>query len=81
MDGVIFDSERLYVDCCSEAAEGLGMEGIVETTLRCIGVRADVTDQILLDAYGDRALIPSFWRNTGRGCWPSSPGCGSCWLI
>ena len=23
MDGVIFDSERLYVDCCSEAAEGL----------------------------------------------------------
>ena len=60
MDGVIFDSERLYVDCCSEAAEGLGMEGIVETTLRCIGVRADVTDQILLDAYGDRALIDRF---------------------
>ena len=36
MDGVIFDSERLYVDCCSEAAEGLGMEGIVETTLRAL---------------------------------------------
>ena len=43
MDGVIFDSEKLYIDCCVEAADRLGMEGIVETCYRCIGVTTDVT--------------------------------------
>lgn len=60
MDGVIFDSERLYVDCCSEAAERLGMAGIVETCFRCIGVTTAVTHQILVDTYRDEALVDRF---------------------
>ena len=42
MDGVIFDSERLYIDCCIEVAEKLGMDQIVETCHRCIGVTTEV---------------------------------------
>ena len=60
MDGVIFDSERLYVECCSEAAEKLGMADIVETCYRCIGVTTAVTHQIFIDTYGDEALVDRF---------------------
>ena len=60
MDGVIFDSERLYIDCCVEAAEQLCMENIVETCRRCIGVTSDVTENILLETYRDAALVARF---------------------
>ncbi len=60
MDGVIFDSERLYIECCEEAAAGLGMENIAEVCRRCIGVTTEVTYGILLDAYRDRALVDRF---------------------
>ena len=60
MDGVIFDSENLYIDCCVEAADSLGMEDIVETCFRCIGVTVPVTCQILLDTYRDKALVDTF---------------------
>ena len=60
MDGVIFDSEKLYIDCCVEAAEPLGMENIVETVYRCIGVTTEVTLRILTEAYHDAALVASF---------------------
>ncbi len=60
MDGVIFDSEKLYIDCCVEAADKLGMDNIVETCYRCIGVTTSVTHQILLDTYRDEALVNAF---------------------
>ena len=60
MDGVIFDSESLFIDCCVEAAGKLGMKGIVETCYRCIGVTTAVTRQILVDTYGDEALVDEF---------------------
>ena len=60
MDGVIFDSERLYLDCCVEIAETLEMEHIVETVHRCIGVTNDVTRMILMETYRDRELVDRF---------------------
>ena len=60
MDGVIFDSERLYIECCAEAAEALGMKNIVEVCHRCIGVTTDVTRAILISEYGDAALVDRF---------------------
>ena len=64
MDGVIFDSERLYVECCTEAAAELGMAGIVEVCYRCIGVTTETTRQILLEAYRDPALVDRFREKT-----------------
>lgn len=60
MDGVIFDSERLYIDCCLETAETLGMDRIVEAVYRCIGVTDEVTHGILLEIYRDEALVKRF---------------------
>ena len=60
MDGVIFDSERLYIDCCIEVAEKLGMDQIVETCHRCIGVTTEVTRAILLETYRDIDLVDRF---------------------
>lgn len=60
MDGVIFDSERLYIDCCIEIAEKLGMDHIVETCHRCIGVTTEVTEAILLETYRDIDLVNRF---------------------
>ena len=64
MDGVIFDSERLYIDCCTEVAAKLGMERIVETCHKCIGVTTDITRKILLETYGDEKLIDIFQKQT-----------------
>ncbi len=60
MDGVIFDSERLWLDCCTETAPEFGMENIVETCHRCIGVTPGVTRDILLETYRDAALVTAF---------------------
>jgi len=64
MDGVIFDSENLYLSCCAEEAERLGMENIEETVRRCIGVTTEVTEAILLETYQDAALVRRFRENT-----------------
>ena len=64
MDGVIFDSERLYIDCCVRIAGQLGMKNIVETCHRCIGVTPDITRAILLETYRDEALVNSFQEQT-----------------
>ncbi len=60
MDGVIFDSERLYLDCCAEAAAELNMENIEEVCLRCIGVTKEITRAILLEAYREETLVDRF---------------------
>ena len=60
MDGVIFDSERLYLDCCAEAAAKLNMENIEEVCLRCIGVTKEITRGILLEAYREETLVDTF---------------------
>lgn len=60
MDGVIFDSERLFIECCVEAAKPLGMENIVETCYKCIGVTTGATEAILLETYRDAGLVAKF---------------------
>ena len=60
MDGVLLDSERLYIECCVEAAARLDMKNIVETCHRCIGVTTEVTRKILVEAYQDEELVSRF---------------------
>ena len=60
MDGVIFDSERLYITCSVEAADMLGMDSVVEACRRCIGVTDEVTRAILLEIYRDEEMVERF---------------------
>ncbi len=64
MDGVIFDSERLYIECCLEAGKKLGLDQVTETCMRCIGVTREVTSKILLETYGSELLVERFTRDS-----------------
>ncbi len=52
MDGVIFDSERLLVQCWRTVADRCGIPDIEATLALCLGVSADVSRQIYFDRYG-----------------------------
>ena len=64
MDGVIFDSENLYITCDVEIADKLHMEGIVEACYRTIGVTRERTREILTDIYQDEVLVDRFMTET-----------------
>ena len=67
MDGVIFDSERLYLQCCKEAAEIYGAENIEPVVMKCIGGNTESTLRIYREAYGDNFPLEEFWSEvTGR---------------
>ena len=53
MDGVIFDSESTYIDCCVEASKKYGIENVVETCHKCLGITFEGTKKILKDTYGE----------------------------
>ena len=48
MDGVIFDTERFYLECCVPAAEKTGLENIEEVSYQCIGLTAEETEKKLI---------------------------------
>lgn len=60
MDGVIFDTERLYLECCVPAAEKLGLAGIEEVVYECIGLTDEETDKTFRLHYGEDAPIDAF---------------------
>lgn len=62
MDGVIFDSERLYMQCCMEAAEVFGVEDMENTVLACIGLTTQMTHAIYKKKYGEAFPLEAFWK-------------------
>lgn len=66
MDGVIFDTERFYMDCCIPAAEKFGMEDIEAACLECIGLTGPETEKRLLNRYGDPELLKRFHKEAFR---------------
>lgn len=52
MDGIIFDSERLVLDCWKKIAEEHCLEGMHEAYLPCIGTNDIRTREIMTDYYG-----------------------------
>lgn len=52
MDGVIFDSERLVLECWKEIAQIKGMKDMDEVFRKCIGTNSLKTKEILLEHYG-----------------------------
>ena len=68
MDGVIFDTERLYLECCRPAAEKLGLssEEIEEASLECVGLTDVETHKKLRACIGDDALLEQFNQEMHR---------------
>ena len=52
MDGTIFDTERLVLDCWGRIGEKHGMSGIREVFMRCIGTNKVRTQEIVYAHYG-----------------------------
>lgn len=53
MDGVIFDSERLCLDCWKKIAAENGLENVEDAFKRCIGTSVVETRKILKNYYGE----------------------------
>ena len=60
MDGVIFDTENLYLSCCVPAAEKLGLDGIEKVAYECIGLTETESNKKLLAFIGNEALLDEF---------------------
>ncbi|MDE6388248.1 MAG: HAD family phosphatase [Lachnospiraceae bacterium] len=52
MDGVIFDSERLILECWERVAQKHHLDGITEAMTACIGTNEVKTQEIIFDCYG-----------------------------
>lgn len=52
MDGTIFDTERLVLDCWERVGERHGIPGIREVFVRCIGTNKARTQEIVFEHYG-----------------------------
>lgn len=52
MDGTIFDTERLVLDCWEQVGERHGIPGIREVFMRCIGTNNVRTQEIVYEHYG-----------------------------
>ncbi len=52
MDGVIFDSERLIIECWKETADKYGIADIERACEACLGVNAVETREIFKNIYG-----------------------------
>ncbi|SEQ60296.1 haloacid dehalogenase superfamily, subfamily IA, variant 3 with third motif having DD or ED [Lachnospiraceae bacterium NE2001] len=64
MDGVIFDSERLYIDCTKEVAVKFGItdpDVIEDIGRRCIGTTSEETLRIMRESLGDDFPLDDLW--------------------
>ncbi len=67
MDGVIFDTEQLYIDCCKAVSEKyhMGTDEEVEALChRCIGVTSAITRRTILDTYGEDFPIEDYFKDS-----------------
>lgn len=53
MDGVIFDSERLVIDCWKPVAEKYGIPDIEKACYECLGINATLTKEKMKKRYGE----------------------------
>lgn len=60
MDGLLFDTEVLYRDCMSAAAQAMGAEMPGELYLRMIGSPWDASRGMLIDHYGESLDVEAF---------------------
>ena len=84
MDGVLFDTERVCMKAWVAIAEKRGLPMMEEIFPRCIGLNANDSRQIVLEAYGEDFEYPVFRKETAdwfqdyieREGLPIKPGAG-----
>lgn len=62
MDGVIFDSERLVLECWEKVGAKYHLKGMREAFLPCIGTNHVKTKEIVLECYGEDFPYDEFSR-------------------
>ena len=69
MDGVIFDTERLYIECCKAVKDKYHMgtdRDVEELCYRCIGITSAMTRKTILDTYGEDFPIDDYFRDSSK---------------
>ena len=66
MDGVIFDSERLVLECWEKIGSEYHLAGMREAFLPCIGTNNARTREIVLEYYGENFPYDEFCRESSR---------------
>lgn len=82
MDGVIFDSERLVIDCWKPVAEKYGIPDIEEACYECMGINAALTKELMQKRYGrdfpydayKKEMSALFFERAKDGKLPQKPG-------
>ena len=60
MDGVLFDTERMYMECWREAAEPRGLKNVDEISKACIGRTLQGTKEVFEAAKEEQGIDVSF---------------------
>lgn len=60
MDGVIFDSEKLYIQCWQEVAGKYHISGIEEACYKCLGINSALTRKTMLEHFGESFPYDSY---------------------
>ena len=66
MDGVIFDSERLVLECWTEVAEKMGIRDMDKVYYQCIGVNMAQSKEITMKYYGPEFPYDTFRAEASR---------------
>lgn len=66
MDGVIFDSERVYIDCYKEIEDDFHVKDTEEVCKKCIGITSAETVRILHEHYGEDFPVDKFYGAAGE---------------
>lgn len=56
MDGVLFDTERIYMECWREAAEPTGLKNVDEISKACIGRTLQGTKEVFEAAKAEQGI-------------------------
>ncbi len=82
MDGVLFDSEALVIQCWEQTAQVHGIPEIREICHQCLGINADLTRQMFLEKYGadfpydtlKQEMSARYWEQVKAGKLQLKPG-------
>lgn len=66
MDGVLFDTQKIYCRAWEEAAGVLGIPDIGEPLRRCIGMNRNDQELILKEFYNDKFPYDDFYREKDK---------------
>lgn len=66
MDGVLFDTESLFISCWKTLADEMQLEHFEEVLKKCIGTNVDKTKEIIVSHYGTQFDYDSYQGKTRK---------------